>query len=144
MKRRNKKHKPFHASVPMLINRMLNDQIEGREEFAMLHAFQFGKATRGDYDYLVRMANMLNCAAQTKGVHEVAVTVDSINFLAQLILERYERTSKFGVNSDELVALRSVVAFYDAFWKRQTTTLYNDCVAELNAFYAEIKEKRAA
>lgn len=144
MKKRNKKHKPFHASVPMLVNRVVNDNIEGTEELAMVNAFLFGTAQQSDYDYLVRMANMLNIAANYKRAENLKPTVDAINFLASLILERYQRTGKFGVDSEERDALRIVVLFYDAFWKRQTTNLYNDCVAELNAFYADVEERRAA
>jgi hypothetical protein len=141
---KRKAYRPKGKSVPMLINRLVNDTIEGKEELAMLHAFQYGKAGRSDYDYLVRMANMLNLAAQTKDIENLKETVDAINFLAKLILERHERSGKFGVNADELTALRDVVTFYDSFWKRQTTTLYNECVAELNEFYAEVEERRAA
>jgi hypothetical protein len=141
---KRKAYRPKASSVPMLINRFVNDSIEGAEELAMLHAFQYGKAGRSDYDYLIRMANMLNVAAQNKGVKNLKETVDAINFLAKLILERYERSGKFGVNADELSAMRDVVTFYDSFWKRQTTNLYNECVAELNAFYEEVEERRAA
>lgn len=144
MKKRNKRYKPSHASVPMLVNRVVNDNIESKEELAMVNAFLFGTAQQSDYDYLVRMANMLNIAANYKGVENLKPTVDAINFLASLILERYQRTGKFGVDSEERGALRSVVVFYDSFWKRQTTNLYNDCVAELNAFYADVEERRAA
>lgn len=127
----------------MLVNRFVNDSIEGAEELAMLHAFQFGTAGRKDYDYLIRMANMLNIASQIKG-EILKDTAEAINFLARLILERYERTGKFGVNGDELSALRDVVVFFDSFWKRQTTDLYNDCVYQLNQFYDRLNEKRAA
>lgn len=143
-KKRNKKYKPSHASVPMLVNRVMNDTIEGKEELAMLNAFQFGTATRDDYDYLIRIANTLNIAANYKADEGLKESVKAINFLAKLILERYQSTGKFRVYSDELAALRNLVTFYDSFWKRQTTNLYNDCIAELNAFYQEIEEKRAA
>jgi len=144
MKKRNKKYKPSHASVPMLVNRVMNDTVEGKEEFAMLNAFQFGTATRNEYDYLIRMANTLNIAANYKADEGLKESVKAINFLAKLILERYQSTGKFRVYGDELAALRNLVTFYDSFWKRQTTNLYNDCIAELNAYYKEIEEKRAA
>lgn len=144
MKKRNKKHKPFHASVPMLVNRVVNDTVEGTEELAMVNAFQFGTATQSDYDYLIRMANTLNIAANYKADAELKQSVVAINFLAKLILERYQSTGKFGVYADELGAMRNLITFYDSFWKRQTTNLYNDCVYELNAFYQELEEKRAA
>jgi hypothetical protein len=141
-KKRNKKYKPSHASVPMLVNRVMNDTVEGKEEFAMLNAFQFGTATRDEYDYLIRMANTLNIAANYKADEGLKESVKAINFLAKLILERYQSTGKFRVYSDELAALRNLVTFYDSFWKRQLTNLYNDCVYELNNFYAEIEQKR--
>jgi hypothetical protein len=143
-KKRNKNHKRIQASVPMLVNRVMNDTIEGKDELAMLNAFQFGLATRDEYDYLTRITNTLNIAANYKDDEELKESVVAINFLAKLILERYESTGKFRVYSDELGALRNLVTFYDSFWKRQTTNLYNDCVAELNAFYKELQEKRAA
>jgi hypothetical protein len=143
MKKRNKKYTPRGTSIPMLINRKLEENVEGKEELSMLHAFQYGTATMSDYDYLVRMANMLNVASQNKG-ENLKQAVDAINFLASLILDRYKAKGKFGVNGDELAALRDVVTFYDAFWKRQTTNLYNQCVAELNAFYAELEQNRKA
>jgi len=144
MKKRNKKHKPLHASVPMLVNRVVNDTVEGREEIAMVNAFQFGTATQEDYDYLIRMANMLNIAANYKRSENLKPSVKAINFLAKLILERYQSTGKFRVYADELGALRNLINFYDSFWKRQTTNLYNDCISELNAFYEELEDKRAA
>jgi len=144
MKKRNKKHKPFHPSVPMLVNRVVNDTVEGTEEIAMVNAFQFGTATQSDYDYLIRMANMLNIAANYKRSENLKPSVKAINFLAKLILERYQSTGKFRVYADELGALRNLINFYDSFWKRQTTNLYNDCIAELNAFYEELEDKRAA
>lgn len=144
MKKRNKKHKPFHASVPMLVNRVVNDTVEGREEIAMVNAFQFGTATQEDYDYLIRMANMLNIAANYKRSENLKPSVNAINFLAELILEHFKSTGKFRVYADELGALRNLINFYDSFWKRQTTNLYNDCIAELNAFYEELEDKRAA
>jgi hypothetical protein len=109
---KRKAYKPKQKSLPMLVNRLVNDKIEGKEELAMLHAFQFGTATREDYDYLVRMANMLNIASQTKD-DNLKPTVDAINFLAALILERHKEKGKFGVNGDELGALREVMTFYN-------------------------------
>lgn len=138
-----KQYKPKPKSLPMLVNRFVNDSIEGAEELAMLHAFQYGTATRKDYDYLVRMANMLNIASQMRGAIPQE-SINAVNFLARLILERYQRTGKFGVNGDELSALRDVVTFYNSFWKRTSTTFYNDCIFQLNEFYAQLREKKDA
>ena len=128
----------------MLVNRKLNENIESIEEFSMLTAFQYGHATKAHFDYLIRMANMLSCAAQTKALPRLAAQVDAINYLAKLVLDRYHNTAKFGVTAQELSAMRDLVRFYDDFWKRQTTDLYNTCAHELNAFYVDVAQKRQA
>lgn len=144
MKKRQKAYKPKPTSLPMLVNRKIHENVESIEEFSMLTAFQYGHATKVHFDYLVRMANMLNCAAQTKGLPRLATQVDAINYLAKLVLERYHNTAKFGVTAQELNAMRDLVRFYDDFWKRQTTDLYNQCAYQLNAFYDEIAQKKQA
>ena len=144
MKKRNQAYKPKPVSLPMLVNRKLNENIESIEEFSMLTAFQYGHANKAHFDYLVRMANMLNCAAQIKASARSFIQVDAINYLAKLVLDRYQRTAKFGVNAAELIAMRKLVRFYDDFWKRQTTDLYNLCAYELNEFYSEIAQQKQA
>lgn len=140
---KRKQYKPKPKSSPMLVNRYVHDTTEGKDELAMLHAFQFGNATRKDYDYLIRMANMLNIASHAKG--EIPKdNINAINFLLKLILERYQRTGKFGLNSDEISALRNVVVFYNDYWRRQVTYFYNDCIHELNAFYDRLNKEREA
>lgn len=142
--RRAKKHKPIHASVPMLVNRLVNENVESLQERAMLMAFQYGVATRQHYDYLVRMANMLNIAQQSKPSDLALSLVTNINHLAQIIQQRYNAHGKFGLNAHDLTLMRALVIAYDEYWKRQTTTLYNNCAYELNAFYADQEEGKAA
>lgn len=144
MKKRNKAYKPKQTSVPMLINREIHKTVESLEEHAMLSAFQFGYAVKDHFDYLVRMANMLNIAGQTKKLKGLQVYVNEINEIAENIKRRYSLTGKFGTTATELTKMRELVKFYDQFWKLQTTTFYNECVYELNAYYVELSEKRAA
>ena len=139
-----RKHKPIHASVPMLVNRLLNETVESVEEHTMITAFQFGVATSHHYDYLQRMANMLNIANQTKPSDEAEHVRVHLNWLAEAIFERYERLGKFGTSGLQLSLMRRLVQAYDDYWKRQTTNLYNDCAYELNAFYADLESQKVA
>ena len=143
MKRR-KQHKPIRASVPMLVNRLLEQNVETLQENSMLMAFQYGVATKQHYDYLVRMANMLNIANQSKPSDFLLGMVESINSLAQTVQQRYNNIGKFGLSAHDLTLMRELVLAYDDYWKRQTTTLYNDCAYELNAFYADLAAQKAA
>lgn len=144
MKKRNKSYKPRQTSIPMLVNREIHETVERLEEHQMLSAFQYGYAVKEHFDYLVQMANMLNIAGQQKNLKGLQAYVDAINKIAGNIKGRYNLTNKFGTTATELTGMRDLVKFYDKFWKLQTTTFYNECVAELNAYYAELKEKRAA
>ena len=144
MKKRNKAYKPRPTSVPMLVNREIHKTVESIEEHQMLSAFQYGYAVKDHFDYLVRMANMLNIAGQFKKLKGLQAYVDAINDIAKRIKGRYELTNKFGTTAVELTKMRELVKFYDSFWKHYTTTFYNECVFELNAYYAEIEEKRKA
>ena len=78
------------------------------------------------------------------GVAVLKRSEHAINYLAKLVLDRYHNTAKFGVTAQELNAMRDLVRFYDDFWKRQTTDLYNQCAYQLNAFYDEIAQKKQA
>ena len=138
-----RKHKPIHASVPMLVNRLLNETVESVEEHTMITAFQFGVATQQHYDYLERMANMMNIANQSKPSEAAQALYRMLTFLAALIGRRYNQHGKFGINGIELQHLRKSIASYDDYWKRQTTNLYNDCAYELNAFYMELESEAA-
>ena len=140
-KQLHRKH--THASVPMLVNRLLEEHVESLEEHSMVMAFQYGVATKQHYDYLVRMANMMNIATQTKPSESALGMVQEINALAQSIFNRYTEHSKFGVAGLELDQMRHIVRAYDDYWKRQTTNLYNQCVAELKAFYADLENNKA-
>lgn len=143
-KKRKKIHKPIQTSVPMLINRLVHQNVETLEENITILAFRSGFATKEHYDNLVKMANMMNIASTTKPCVESESLKYWLNFVAMEIFRRYEKTGKFGLSGTELGVLKKTVEAYDLYWKKQTTTFYNECIAELLAFYEEVKEKRLA
>lgn len=140
--RKQAHRKSLHASVPMLVNRLLEEHVESLEERAMVVAFQYGVATKQHYDYLVRMANMMNIANQKKPSPAASGLVIELNQIAADVFTRYQTHNKFGLSGTQLDVLRMIVGSYDDYWKRQTTNLYNECIYELKAFYDELKKQR--
>ena len=143
-KKRNKSYKPKQTSVPMLINRLVHENVETLEENVIILAFRSGFATKEHYDNLVKMANMMNIASTTKPCVESKGLKYWLNYMAMEILKRYEKTGKFGLSGTDLGVLKKIVEVYDLYWKRQTTAFYNECIAELLAFYEDVKESMAA
>ncbi len=143
-KKRKKIHKPIQTSVPMLVNRVIHENEETLEENIIILAFRSGFATKDHYDNLVKMANMMNIASTTRPCAESESLKYWLNYVALEIFRRYEKTGKFGLSGTELGVLKKTVEAYDLYWKKQTTTFYNECIAELLAFYEEVKEKRLA
>lgn len=141
--KKQRPRKQIHASVPMLVNRLLNENVETLQELSMVMAFQYGVADKQHYDYLVRMANMMNIANQIKPCDFTNDMKEHINHLAADIQARYNKHGKFGVCAHDLMLMRELVLAYDDYWKRQTTNLYNECAAELNAFYEDLEYERA-
>jgi hypothetical protein len=143
MKKR-KAYKPKGTSVPMLVTRELEKNVESVEENAMILAFRTGYAQKHHYDYLIRMGNTMNISNSLKPSEGAKVLMKLAMDVAASVLDRYKRTTKFGLTGEELEQMKQLVESYDLYWKQQTTAHYNECIAELNAFYAEIAEKRAA
>lgn len=140
-----KKHrKPIRATAPMLVVRtLMNTELETRERMAIT-AFSSGFANVKHFDVLVEMMNLMMIAGQRDKsrayIKEYAEKV--IAPALNSIKTRYEKTGKLGVAGEELIALREMVDKNKDFWLRQTTAFHNECVDELNAFYAELEEKR--
>ena len=138
MKKSSKHYKKSQTSVPMLVSRLVNQNVESIEEHSMLLAFKCGVATKQNFNYLVRMANMLNVASK-KRLYLKSFNINNINILCKKILENFIKTDKFCISHSELILMCDIVNFYDNFWKRQTTTFYNECIYEVNAFYNDLK-----
>lgn len=143
-KKRNKKYTPKPVHHPMLVTRKLEENVEVMNEHTMLTAFQYGVATKEHFDYLTQMSNLLNIASKKKQLKVTSEYVKHLMAIVKSILDRYHEKGKLGVAGEELTRLRQFVGDYQQFWIRQHVGLYNECVAELNAFYAELKEQRLA
>lgn len=139
----NKKTNRPQPSVPMLINRLLHQNVETLEENLMITAFQYGIADKQHYDYLMRMANMLNIANQYKPSDVGLSLATNLTWLTENIAENYNAHGNFRLSLINLKLMRTTVHAYDLYWKTQTTTLYNQCVAELNAFYTDLDQQKA-
>lgn len=140
------KHRHHKVSAPMLVVRTLeNTDMETRERMAVT-AFSGGFANTRHFDVLVEMMNLLMIAGsrdeKRKPIKVYAETV--IAPALNSIKERFKKTGKLGVTAQELITLRQMVDKNKAFWLTQTTGFYNECVAEINAFYAELAERDAA
>lgn len=144
MKKRNKKHKRIEPSVPMLINREIHKNVETMTENMIILSFRTGFATRKHYDDLVTIANMMNISNQIKPSKGALLLKDQANALALSAYSRYKRVGKFGFSGEEQQQLKRFIGAYDLYWKQQTTTHYNHCVAELNLYYADLKKQREA
>jgi hypothetical protein len=88
------------------------------------------------------MGNLLNIASNKKSLKSTSEYVKHLMAIIKSILDRYHAKGKMGVAGEELKRLREFVQDYQQFWVRQTTTFYNECVAELNLFYAELEDNR--
>jgi heterodisulfide reductase subunit C len=89
--------------------------------------------------------NLLLVAGQTDKKRKYAVdfAFNTIKPALQNIKERVYKTGKFGVNAEELQAIKQLIEFSRDFWQKQTGQLYEFCLEQVNLFYKECEEKRA-
>jgi hypothetical protein len=82
-------------------------------------------------------------AGQTDSKKKYAVEFiqDTVQPALRNMKERVKNTGKFGVNADELMAIKKLIDFSREFWKKQTGQLYNFCVEQINLFYADIQKR---
>lgn len=134
-----KKYKPKGTSVPMIVNREIHKTTETLHEHATLLAFKLGYATKQHFDQIVLMVNLMEVATQIKPNYYGNIVRDKLKLLSDKVKARYDRVSELVMCKADIDMLALAIAEYDAFWKCQTTTLYNQCVAEVNAFYREVR-----
>lgn len=112
------------VSVPMLINRGLqNDELEMRERM-LVEAFAGGWATTEHFDNLADMRDCLMLAAAERDDQPVLALCRAAGVALQNIRVRHSETGRFGASGEELKALRSFVEVYRDFWLRQPVSLY--------------------
>jgi hypothetical protein len=138
----NRKRPMAHMLVVRTIN---NTQMEIAERQCIV-AFTHGVARSMHFDLLLRVMNMLLVAGQTDPARKYALDYaqDKIKPVLSSIRERFEKTNKLGVNGEELSALKHLIEFNREFWKHQTGELFVFCYDQVDEFYADIEQKKAA
>jgi hypothetical protein len=137
MRKQGRKFKTNHRSVPMILHRegeML--QLEIRHELAAILASKFGVMQTKHYDTLAQINNIAKVAGEFKkgSTDHFQLELESI---LDSMLARYHKHQSIGVNASERARLPLLLAMNDVYWKGQTTTFYNQVIAEVNAFYKE-------
>lgn len=129
----------------MLVQREINPEIETKQHACLL-AFTHGVADQNHFDTLLLEMNLLLVAGQTDKKRKYAVdfAFKTIKPALQAIKDRVLKTGKFGVNADELQAIKQLIEFSREFWQKQTGQLYEFCVEQVNLFYKECEGKRNA
>ena len=135
--------KHYKKSVPMLIQKHLKPNLETKQ-YACVLAFTNGVAGQDHYDTILFESNLLLVAGQTdkKKKYAVEFIQGEVQPALQSMKERVRSTGKFGVNSDELMAIKRLIDFSREFWQKQTGQLYNFCVDQINLFYADCERRR--
>lgn len=135
--------KHYKRAIPMLVQREIKPEIETKQ-YACLLAFTHGVADQSHFDTLLLEMNLLLVAGQTDKKRKYAVdfAFKSIKPALQNIKQRVYDTGKFGVNADELAAIKKLIEFSREFWQKQTGQLYDFCVDQVNLFYKECEAKR--
>ena len=127
----------------MLIQKHLQPSNETKQ-YACVLAFTNGVAEQTHYDTILFESNLLLVAGQTDKNKKYAVTFiqDEVQPALRSMKERVYKTGKFGVNADELMAIKRLIDFSREFWKKQTGQLYTFCIEQINLFYADCERKR--
>ena len=136
--------KHYKKSVPMLIQKHLRPSLETKQ-YACVLAFTNGVAGQDHYDTILFESNLLLVAGQTNKKKKYAVDFvqGEVQPALKSMKERVKNTGKFGVNADELMAIKRLIDFSREFWKQQTGQLYTFCVEQINLFYEDCARKRA-
>lgn len=137
MRKQGRKIKHHSRSVPMILHRegdMLTHEVKG--EVATLTAIKYGVSQKQHFDKLVEICNIAKIANDLKP-GSTKHFQPQLEAILHSIFNRYQATGRIGTNSSEREQIPLLIALNDAFWKGQTTTFYNLCGAEVNAFYKE-------
>lgn len=135
----------YKKSIPVLIQSHLQPEVETKQ-YACILAFTHGVADQNHFDTLLLTMNLLLVAGQTDKQKRYAVdfAFNTIKPALQNIKERVYKTGKFGVNAEELQAIKKLIEFSREFWQKQTGQLYDFCIDQVNLFYKECESKRSA
>lgn len=118
--------------APAMVLREINaNQMELKEQ-AMYLAFQRGVATSQHYYILIDIGNLLMLAGSSDESRQYALDYvkREVQPVVDSIRERFKRTGKIGASGPELVAIRKLIDWNIAFWKRQPGELLALTLAE--------------
>jgi hypothetical protein len=117
-----KKYKPKRKSLPLLTCRDLSGMF--LEERIAFEALRMGYASPHHFDLLVEGVVMVNHLVNGTG-SQAAHMADVAHVCLLNIRDRYDRTGKLGMASDELAVMALFLDDAEDFWKRQPSTAYN-------------------
>lgn len=144
MTKRRKAYKPKSKSIPMLVNRLVHENVESIEERTMFMCFAHNVATKQHYDYLLRLSNFVQVAYQIKPCEFLEIMQANFIDISTRANYQFENAGNYELDLITIMRLRQLINDYDVFWKRQTTDLYNQCAHNLNVFYADRAAEKAA
>lgn len=139
MSRKHTHRRPRQTSVPMLINRGLQNVAIETQERMLVEAFAHGYATTEHFDCLVDMRNVLTLAGNHKADPSALAITEAMRIPLANLRDRYAKTGRMGVTGDELQLLRTFVDYYADFWLRQPVALYEAACDELGKFNETLK-----
>ena len=139
MSRKHAHRRPRQTSVPMLINRGLQNVAIETQERMLVEAFAHGYATTEHFDCLVDMRNVLTLAGNHKADPSALAITEAMRIPLANLRDRYAKTGRMGVTGDELQLLRTFVDYYADFWLRQPVALYEAACDELDQFKESLK-----
>lgn len=144
--KKSSKRTPRPIYKPMLvINHTIGEKLESAN-YAALSAFQYGVADESHFMHFNDMANMLLIAGSIR--KEAALLAEFIeNDVAPILTDikkRFERIGKLGLAGGDIDVLRDFIKIYNAYWKQESSGFLIECQTQMNRYYAEIEERKAA
>lgn len=139
MSRKHAHRRPRQTSVPMLINRGLQNVAIETQERMLVEAFAHGYATTEHFDCLVDMRNVLTLAGNHKADPSALAITEAMRIPLANLRDHYAKTGRMGVTGDELQLLRAFVDYYADFWLRQPVALYEAACDEMGKFNETLK-----
>lgn len=129
----------------MVVQHICGDELE-IANYTTLDAFRYGVADASHYKHFVDMANILLIAGTLR--KPAAILAEFIENDVMPILSsvktRFDRVGKLGLAGGDIDVLRDFIQVYTAFWKQESSDFLVKCQQQMQAFYAELEEKRAA
>lgn len=141
MKKRTKKYHPKPKSAPLVVIRNeINTEIEAKE-LSILTLFKYGHATKDTYNDLIQMINVMFIGATLSNDKTTSEYCKAKLFpIGKSILDRFERTKKFGLSADEYKTLCKFMTAYKSYWNTKSAVLFKESVDQFYLFQESVRE----